>query len=123
MSTAYTSVKGKRVLVVEDEFFIAAMAEDMLLELGAHPLGPSSNASEALALIGTESIDAVMLDVNLSGARSDAVAAELTKHGVPHLIVSGYGAGLVGFDGAPRLDKPYTLESLGEALERLFAAK
>ena len=45
-----SAIQGKRILIVEDEFLIAATACEMLQELGAHVVGPASTIGAALAL-------------------------------------------------------------------------
>ena len=43
-------LKGKRILVVEDEALIAVMVEDMLVEMGCIVVGPAATIEQALAL-------------------------------------------------------------------------
>lgn len=117
-----SALSKKRVLVVEDEFLIAMMAEEMLRDLDAEPVGPAQNVAEALALIDKEEIDAVLLDANLGGQRSDAVAEALIARRVPFVIATGYGSGGWPPDYPARiLDKPYTKAQVAEALERALA--
>lgn len=58
-------LKGKRVLVVEDEALIAVMVEDMLVEMGSEVVGPAATIEAALALALAEALDAAVLDVNV----------------------------------------------------------
>lgn len=114
-------LRGKRILIVEDEFIVAAMAEDSLMDLGAVIVGPAYRLAEGVRLAQTEAVDAALLDVNLGGERSDGVAAALRERGVPIVFATGYGEAMAGF-GARVLDKPYTRDmlvaALTEALER-----
>lgn len=113
------TLAGKRILVVEDEFLISLLAVDMLEELGAVGVGPAATVEEGLALLDGGPVDAAMLDVNLGGTRSDALADVLRARGIPFLIASGYGDAVGGAE--PVLGKPYDLPRLQAALERLFA--
>lgn len=117
-----TLLAGKRILVVEDEFFIAETAAEMLTALGAIAVGPAATVAQALAIIAREHIDAGLLDLNLNGERSDAVARALKAQGVPFVIATGYGAS--GWRGAPMpiLNKPYSQDDLRVQLETVLAA-
>ena len=117
------TLSGKRVLVVEDEALIAAMVEEMLVELGAVVVGPAATIERGLALATDEELDAALLDVNIRATRIDPVAAVLRSRGIPVVFATGYGQS--AFDpstGAPILEKPYTQEklasALGEALQK-----
>jgi DNA-binding NtrC family response regulator len=100
---------GRRILIVEDEYFIAQDVAAALEDLGYTVAGPVPSVEEALAAIATEKLDAVLLDANLFGTSSAPVAAELAARGLPFVVVTGYG----DFDlldpdlqAAPRLIKP-----------------
>lgn len=113
----------KRILLVEDEFIIAAMAEDMLTELGATVVGPANTIDKALHLAQASALDAAVLDVNMDGARIDPVAEALQARGIPMVFATGYGASAPGLaPDAPVLDKPYTQEQLVDALARALQA-
>jgi CheY-like chemotaxis protein len=110
-------IQGKRVLVVEDEFFIAMTTCEMLHELGAIVVGPAHTVAEASALAKTAGIDIALLDVNLYGESSATVAATLAARGIPVVFATGYtsrpGDHLVG---AHVLGKPFTQETLAAQL-------
>ena len=110
-------LQGKRILIVEDEFLIAATACEMLQELGAHVVGPASTISEALALAEREDVDVALLDINLHGQSSAAVAARLETRGIPIVFATGYGRG-DGKDAVGHyvLGKPYTQDKLAAQL-------
>lgn len=110
-------LKGKRILVVEDEALIAVMVEDMLSDLGSIVVGPAATIEAALALAHTESIDAAILDVNVRGERIDPVAEALFARGIPVLFATGYGeVRLASGAKATVIDKPYTQEKLARGL-------
>jgi len=110
-------LSGKRILVVEDEALIAAMVEDMLVELGAVVVGPAATIERGLALATDEEFDAALLDVNIRAARIDPVAEVLRSRGIPVVFATGYGqSAFAQSPGAPVLEKPYTQEKLATAL-------
>jgi len=117
-----SALSGKKILIVEDEFLVALMAEGALAEQGVAVLGPAANAADALKLVEAGAPDAVLLDLNLNGVRSDAVAAALRKSRTPFLLATGYGANPGGGFTEPVLEKPYTEDQLVAALERLLSA-
>jgi DNA-binding response OmpR family regulator len=84
-------LQGKRVLLVEDELFIAMHAEEILRDLGAEVIGPANSLREAWALTEGESFDYAMLDRNLNGESSDELAQELRRRGVAVIMATGYG--------------------------------
>lgn len=103
------------VLLVEDNIIIALDAEEMLVKLGATQVDVASSVAEALASIGSRQPDFAVLDVNLGGETSFAVASRLQKLGVPHVFATGYGED-VAFPpehaGTPVAKKPYSVASL-----------
>jgi two-component SAPR family response regulator len=108
---------GKRVLVVEDEALIAAMVEDMLVELGATVVGPASSIDQARVLVHSDDIDAAVLDVNIRSERVDPIAEILRLRSVPIVFATGYGSSTCGMNYSPAIEKPYTLEKLANALK------
>ncbi|MBC7985691.1 MAG: response regulator [Sphingomonadaceae bacterium] len=114
-----TALEGKRILVVEDEPLIAMMVEDMLHDFGAIVIGPAASVAEALALIEEAVLDAALLDVNLRGERSDAVADALEARGVPFALATGYGESAVGV----ALAKPYGGDRLVTVLAGLLESR
>lgn len=110
-------LKGKRILVVEDEALIAVMVEDMLTDMGSVVVGPAGTIKSALELARKEAIDAAVLDVNVRGERIDPVAEALMARGVPVLFATGYGeVRLANGASATVIDKPYTQEKLARGL-------
>ena len=107
-----------RILVVEDEMLVAMNIEDMLLDLGHEVAGLASRLEPALALAREGSFDIAMLDVNLAGQQSFAVADILAARGIPFLFATGYGGkGIAeGHRDRPVLQKPFRASDLGEAL-------
>jgi DNA-binding response OmpR family regulator len=110
-------LKGKRILVVEDEALIAVMVEDMLTSMGSEVVGPVGTIEAALDMAREEGLDAAVLDVNVRGERIDPVAELLMERGVPVLFATGYGeVRLRNGAAATVIDKPYTQEKLARGL-------
>ncbi len=111
-------LEGTRILVIEDEEHSAAIAGEMLNELGCVVAGTVSSIDGASAMIAGNgcSFDCAMLDVRLGGEISSEIATLLLQREMPFIVCSGYGIRLPGTQ-IPVLDKPYTVETLGRALE------
>lgn len=99
---------GKRVLIVEDEFFLAYGIQLLLEDQGCHVIGPCSTVDEAFAAVARGGIDVAVLDVNLNGQMVYPVATELQLMGVPFAFTSGYRAVDIAsqYRDVPRLEKP-----------------
>ena len=116
------ALAARRVLVVEDEWLIAADIGRALEGAGAVVLGAAAAVEQALALLrdGTAP-DAALLDVNLRGEAVTPVALALAERGVPFALVTAYATD--GLDGplraAPRVGKPFTAAGLVRAVARL----
>jgi len=80
-----------RLLVVEDEFFVATYIECLLSDEGHEVIGPVGNLDTAKEIARDEAIDGALLDVNLGGARIDDVVDILTRRNVPFFFVTAYG--------------------------------
>ena len=107
-----------RILVVEDEPFIALTLEDMLEELGFALAGTVSHVAEAVEMIEREPVDCALLDVNLGSEKIDPVADLLASRGCPFIFTTGYGrSGIpVGHAGRPVLQKPFRMDDLASIL-------
>ena len=82
--------RGRRVLVVEDDFIVAFDMQSMLEEQGAEVIGPASSLQEARALLAGAQPDAAVLDVNLNGEYVFPLAEDLRVRGIPFLFATAY---------------------------------
>ena len=108
-----------RILIVEDEPFIALTLEDMLDELGFALVGTVSSISEALDIAGREQVDCALLDVNLGSEKIDPVADLLAQRGCPFIFTTGYGRSGIpaGHADRPVLQKPFRMDDLSAVLK------
>lgn len=110
-----------RVLVVEDEIFVATEIEHVIGELGLEPAGIAADQKAAMAL--AEQTDVALVDLNLrDGPTGMAIGRALAEqYGVTVLFMtanpSQLGAGIPGTIGV--LPKPVTDSELRAAV--LFA--
>lgn len=115
----------KRILIAEDEPFIALTLEDMLVELGFEVAATVSTVQAALDALQTIPIDAALLDVNLGSEKIDPVADVLADRGCPFLFTTGYGRSGIPIDHTGRavLQKPFQMRDLSSALAELGTAE
>ena len=103
-------LKGRRVLVVEDEVLVAITIAAEVEVAGALVVGPAFSVEEALALADAEPIDVAVLDINLLGEKVWPVAEALSKRRVPYVFASANAMGADAvpepYAAAPRFDKP-----------------
>jgi DNA-binding NtrC family response regulator len=112
---------GRRILVAEDEFFIADEVVQALEGEGALVIGPAPTVAHLMALLQAEDrIDGAVLDVNLNGEMVWPAVAALLARGVPVLLATGYDAAVVPADYGhlPRCAKPVAMADLTRALTR-----
>ena len=84
------SLKGRRVLVIEDEAILAFELVEDLEAVGAVPLGPIMTLEKALKFIETaDRIDAALLNVMLHRREAFPIADELRRRGIPVVFVTG----------------------------------
>jgi two-component sensor histidine kinase/DNA-binding response OmpR family regulator len=111
----------KRVLLVEDEPLVSMMLADMLSDFGHKVDGPYSRCSDAILAAKSNSLQAGILDVNLGGEKTYAVADILTDRKIPFVFVTGYGPDSIvpAFAHAPVLQKPIEAAKLHALLQQI----
>ncbi len=77
------------ILIVEDQAMIAAGLAQAVEDVGATVLGPVATVAEALVLIATGGVDAVVVDGSLADRDITPVALLLIEKAVPFVVHSG----------------------------------
>jgi DNA-binding response OmpR family regulator len=110
---------GLRVLVVEDDYFIADEICTTLRNGGAEVLGPSPDLQHGLDMVKRERLDCAVLDINLHGDLAFSLASELRKRGTPSIFATGYDQSVLpgAFSDSVRLEKPIDLNQLLRAVQ------
>jgi DNA-binding NarL/FixJ family response regulator len=82
--------RSLRVMIVEDEFFIALDVQNLVQALGHVVVGVAVSADEAVRLAQREQPDVALVDIRLVGPRDGVDAAEeiFSRFGVPSLFVT-----------------------------------
>jgi len=109
---------GKKILIVEDEYFLADETRQHLERLGATVVGPAANVRDALDLIASTTVDGAVLDVHLGDEFVFPVAEELERADVPFVFATGYDASVIPsqFAGFALCEKPTELGKIAAAL-------
>ena len=111
----------KLVLLVEDEPLVSMMLADMLSAFGHKVDGPYNRFSDAILAAKSNNLQAGILDVNLGGEKTYAVADILTDRKIPFAFVTGYGPDTIAseFSHAPVLQKPIEAAKLHALLQQI----
>ena len=117
-SMADRPLKKLRVFVLEDEVLVAMLLEDMLRDIGCVVAGLAITVDEGLAHVASVEADIAVLDVNVGGAESFAIAEGFAARGIPIVFSTGYAEADLPerWRDWPRMAKPYTVADLAAAL-------
>lgn len=111
-------LQGIRVLVVEDEYYLAMLMIDILEELGCEVEGPCPTVSLAFQAIERGCFDVALLDYHLVGEDVSSVAEHLIAIKRPFAFASGGGAEIETYGRHLCLRKPFMVRDV----ERLLCA-
>ena len=91
-SSAEAAQPVKRILVVEDDFIIAAELTASLREAGFEVLGPAATGDDAIRLAAAAKPHLVVMDIRLYGTRDGVdVALELYQsHGIRSIFATAH---------------------------------
>jgi CheY-like chemotaxis protein len=125
MNSAADKLSGQRVLIVEDEYFLAQDLAEYLNHLGVEVVGPVGTVTDALELLHYADIQGAVLDINLRGERVYPVADVLEQKQVPFVFASGYGGELEpnAYTDIPRCIKPLDFAELANTLHQMNGHK
>jgi len=109
---------GRRILIVEDDPFIALALEETLVEFGLVVVGAARSVREALMLARDCSFDLALLDVNIGHETIDPVADAIAARGLPFVFTTGYGRAGLPEAHLERaiVEKPFYVEEILRAL-------
>jgi CheY-like chemotaxis protein len=113
---------SKRILVVEDEYLIRMLLEDMLADIGYTIAAAVGTIAEASKVATSGEFDLAILDVNVDGTEIYPVADILMERKVPFVFVTGYGERSLPepYRNRPTLQKPFQADDLKKKLAALL---
>lgn len=117
---------GSRLLVVEDEYYLADDTRSVLSNVGVHVVGPMATLEEAEAFLRAgAAVDGVLLDLNLRGTLAFGMADALQSRGIPFAFMTGYDCAALPdrFAQVPKLQKPASSDELIRVATKLAAVR
>ena len=119
-----------RVLVVEDEFFLAVQIEEWLLDNGFEVVDVVHTADEAIAVADAERPDLVIMDIRLASDTDGITAALeiLTRTGIRCIFATAYADAATRERGEKArpfawLRKPFTADVLLGAVKAALESR
>jgi DNA-binding response OmpR family regulator len=114
-----------RILIVEDEYYLAEDLAHCLRQEGAQVIGPVGTLAEAADLVEREQFDCAILDMNLRGDMAYPVADRLREAEIPFLIATGYNSASLPdrFTNVPRVEKPFNPAEVAAAIPLILARR
>jgi DNA-binding response OmpR family regulator len=117
-------LEAHRILVVEDQYYLATDICEWLADAGAKVIGPARDAEQACDLLKSEAIDTAVVDINLGQGATFEIARELSGRRVPFLFATGYDEEAIPaeFKDRARVEKPFRGQQLISAVQDVLAA-
>lgn len=116
---------GCRVLIVEDEWFLASDLQTALKSVGADVVALVGDLADARAQVAHGGFDVGVIDINLRGHDAFGIADELQRQGKPFLFFTGYSADLIPsrFADVNRVEKPFDSRALAQCVLQLWQSR
>ena len=113
----YPNLRGKRVLIVEDDPVIAVDYHFQLKDVGAPAEGFKATNRDALSYLASHDVDAAIVDFLLCDGTGESIIDGLKMRGIPFIVVSGCTFRMHGeVDAAHVLSKPVAPGDIWRAL-------
>ncbi|MGF1624282.1 MAG: response regulator [Alphaproteobacteria bacterium] len=117
MRAALGTGARKKVLLVEDEYLIAAGLESIVDGLGYQVLGPVSETGQALDMLEQVTPDAVVLDIDLGTETSLGLAEIIMQREIPIVFCTGVALAMPeALKSVPLVSKPHVREEIARVL-------
>ena len=120
------TLRGRRILIVEDDCITAMDLAETLSAAGAQVVGPAGTIGTALELLRRQpQLDIALLDVEVEGAYVFDVADALVKLEVPIVFTTGYERSEipVRFRTIRHCEKPIGIAAIARALSDELARR
>jgi DNA-binding NarL/FixJ family response regulator len=124
-----TANAGARILIVEDDYFVASNLEHSLKEAGYDVVGVAVSAAEAEDIARVKRPALAIMDIRLAG-KSDGIEAAIklsSNYGVPSIFATAHGDAETRLRAAkanPRgwVNKPYSMDAVVAAIRSALSS-
>lgn len=118
----YPALRGRSILVVEDEFLIG-MDIRAALEAAGATVTSTTTVRHALILIEHDGLAGAIMDHALSDGDSAEVCISLEGRNIPYVSYSGFDRVTGANEISPWVKKPATMHTLLTALSELLVRR
>ena len=112
----FPALRGRSILVVEDEMLIGMDIRTALEKAGAH-VTATTTVRHALILVEHDGLAAAIMDHGLADGDSTELCARLKARDIPYVSYSGYDPVKGASADAPFVSKPASMVTLLSVLE------
>ena len=122
MTASSVGLRGRRVLIAEDEYLLASKMVEEFAKLGVETIGPASTVKRVLDLVEhCGPLDAAMLDIKLRNEMIFPVADALRARGVPFVFTSGYNQKIIPdrYKDVVRYEKPFDVAQIARVVAQI----
>lgn len=125
MSGSNKELSGCRVLIVEDDYFLATDLEAALNSEGASIIGPIGHLDDAVRRAADDGFDLAILDINLHDEMAYPIADELVRQRIPFVFCTGYDPIVIPqrFTDVKVWQKPFDASEIAEHVARLYRTR
>ena len=118
----HPALRGRSILIVEDEPLIGMDIRAALEEAGAF-VTATTTARHALILVEHDGLAGAIMDHALADGDSTELCTRLEARGIPYVSYSGYDPVQGASPGAPHVRKPATMKVLLSTLAALLEGR
>ncbi len=118
--------EGSKILVVEDNYLLAEVVCEFVLDCGMEPIGPASGVETGLVYARQAPLDGALLDINLDDRFCFPICAILAQRNIPFAFLTGYSHLSVvpqAYRHVPLVAKPFDPDELRGVIEGMLSGR
>jgi CheY-like chemotaxis protein len=112
-----------KVLIVEDEPVISFVMEDIINNLGYEVVAKTATLSESEQVAASIDVNLAILDINLYGKTTYALAEILLNRGIPFIFVTGHQGNEMpkSLSQTIKISKPFSSSDISSAIAKAMS--